>query len=85
VEDVSRAKAMVQDTARLQEMRPEIIGGSLAVAADGSFVETVYFSDEQSARQGESVPPPPEVQEELAYLMDGAAFYDLRDPWFESA
>ena len=85
VDDPARAKALNDNPGNLQEMRPEIIGGTLAFAADGSFTETVYFTDQASARAGEQVPPPPEIQAELEYVMGGATFYDLTNPWFESA
>jgi hypothetical protein len=85
VDDPSRIKAMLADTTMLQEMRPDIIGGTLAIEPDGTFTQTVAFRDEQSARQGEQSPPPPDVAAELESLMAGATFYDLRDPWFESA
>jgi hypothetical protein len=84
VEDPSRLKAMIADTTMLHEMRPEIIGGTLAIEPDGTFTETVAFSDEDSARQGEKVDPPEDVRRELAYAMQGARFYDLHHPWFET-
>jgi hypothetical protein len=75
------------DGSELREMRPEIIGGTVAIQDDGSFVETVAFTDEASARRGESemtAQPPPEVGEALQGLMEGAEFYDLREVWFSS-
>ena len=75
------------DMSQLREMRPEIIGGTVAIKDDGSFVETVAFTDEATARKGESemtADPPPEVAEALQQLMDGAEFYDLREPMFSS-
>lgn len=83
--DVAAAKALMADTGSLKEMRPEIIGGTFAVGDDGGFTETVYFTDEASARSGEQQDPPAEVRETIEDLMAGAAFYDLRSPWFESA
>jgi hypothetical protein len=85
VDDPGRIKAMLADTTMLHEMRPEIIGGTLAIEADGSFIETIAFRDEDSAREGEKTPPPPEVASELESMMVGARFYDLHHPWFESA
>ncbi len=85
VDDVDRLKAMLADTEMLHEMRPEIIGGTLAIEADGTFTETVAFTDEASARAGEAMAPPPQVAAELEYAMQGAHFYDLHHPWFESA
>lgn len=85
LDDPAPVKALVADTDELRAMRPEIIGGTLAIAADGTFYQTVYFTDEESARKGEQVEPPAEVQELLQTVMAGASFYDLHRPWFESA
>ena len=85
VEDPSRLKAMLADGQMLHEMRPDILGATLAIEPDGTYTETVAFSDEESARKGEMVMPPEEVRSELEYAMAGAAFYDLHHPWFETA
>jgi hypothetical protein len=84
LDDAAPAKAMLADTGELQSMRPEIIGGTLAVAEDGTYFWTIYFTDEESARRGEGLEPPTEVREAVAAMMSGATFHDLRDPWFES-
>ena len=63
VEDVDRVKAMVADTTQLHEMRPEILGGTLAIEPDGTFTETVAFTDEASARKGEQLEPPADIPE----------------------
>lgn len=84
-DDVAGVKALMADTGSLQEMRPEILGGTFAVDADGGFTQTVYFTDEASARTGEQQEPPAEVREAIEKLMEGASFHDLRAPWFESA
>ena len=85
VDDPGRLKAMLADTTALHEARPEIVGGTLAIEADGSFVETVAFTSEEAARRGEQVEPPPEVRRELEYALQGAVFHDLHHPWFASA
>ncbi|GAB7005036.1 hypothetical protein JCM18899A_25090 [Nocardioides sp. AN3] len=86
VDDPSRLKAMLtRDSTMLHEMRPEILGATLAIEPDGTFTETVAFTDEASARKGESMEPPEEVRAELDYAMSGATFYDLHRPWFDSA
>jgi hypothetical protein len=82
--DRSLIGQLLDGTDELRRMRPEIIGGTFALAPDGSFTQTVAFTDEASARAGESVEPPPETRELLATVMAGAQFHDLRDPWFES-
>jgi hypothetical protein len=86
VDDVARLRAvMTSDPEGLHAMRPDILGATLAIETDGTFTETVAFKDEESARSGEGTAPPPEVAAELDYAMQGATFYDLRHPWFESA
>ncbi|GAA4085336.1 hypothetical protein ACFFOS_18020 [Nocardioides kongjuensis] len=85
VDDPSRLKAMMADTETLHEMRPEILGGTLAIEADGSFVETVAFTSEAAAREGERMEPPEDVRRELEYAMRGATFHDLHKPHFQSA
>jgi hypothetical protein len=62
--------------------RPDIIGGTFALTDDGTFINTVAFTDEASAREGEKNSSPPE---EMQSLMRDLTFYDLRDPWFASA
>jgi len=85
VEDPSRLKAMMADTTMLHEMRPDVLGATLAFESDGTFTETVAFTSEGEARTGEKAEPPAEVRRELDYAMEGATFYDLHHPWFESA
>ena len=85
VDDPTRLKALMADTETLHQMRPEILGATLAIEADGTFTETVGFTDEASARAGEKMAPPAEVQEVLNAAMTNASFYDLHHPWFESA
>jgi len=84
VDDPSRLKAMMADGQMLHEMRPDILGATLAVEPDGTYTETVAFADEESARKGEAVMPPDDVRADLEYAMQGASFYDLRHPWFET-
>jgi hypothetical protein len=86
VDDPSRLRAiMTSDATSLHEMRPDILGATLAIEPDGTYTETVAFTDEESARKGESVQPPEDVRGELEYAMQDAKFYDLRRPWFETA
>jgi hypothetical protein len=85
VDDPDRLRSMMTtDTDSLHQMRPEIIGGTLAIEPDGTFTETVAFTSEDAARRGEQLEPPPEVRSDLEYAMADAEFYDLHHPWFES-
>ena len=86
VDDPSRLKTMMTENPQtFHEMRPDILGATLAIEPDGTYTETVAFTNEDSARKGEQVEPPADVREELEYAMQGATFYDLRHPWFETA
>ncbi len=78
------AATLNQDQDGLREMRPEIIGGTFAVSADGRFTNTVAFTDEASAREGEQIEPPEDVKAAIEEMIAGAEFYDLREVWFES-
>ncbi|QDP97871.1 hypothetical protein FOE78_19920 [Microlunatus elymi] len=85
VDDPSALKAMMADTTMLHEMRPEILGATLAIEDDGTFTETVAFTSEAAARDGERQEPPEDVRRSLETMMADATFYDLHHPWFETA
>ena len=86
VDDPARLRAILtRDATTLHELRPDILGATLALEPDGTFTETVAFTDEASARSGEQGSPPDDVRADLDYAMAGATFYDLPAPWFESA
>jgi hypothetical protein len=85
VDDPERLRAMMSaDTTLLHEMRPDILGATLAIEPDGTFTETIAFTDESSAREGEKQEPPEDVRAELEYVMKDAKFYDLHHPRFGS-
>ena len=85
VKDPDRLKAMMADTTRMHEMRPEILGGTLAIEEDGTFTETIAFTDEASARSGEAKAMPEDVRNELESAMEDVTYYDLHHPWFEAS
>jgi hypothetical protein len=67
--------------------RPEIIGATIGIEEDGTFTETVAFTSEDAARQGERA----EVSDELRALSEAVdalttdlRFIDLHHPWFAS-
>ena len=84
VDDPDRIKAMLADTTMLHEMRPDIIGGTLAIEEDGTFIETIAFTDEESARRGEQVPMPDDVRQAMESAMHDVTYADLHHPWFAS-
>lgn len=84
-DDVPRLKRMLDSAnTMLRESRPEIIGSTTGYAPDGSWTETVYFTDEASARSAEQQPPPDDMRRELEWAMQGASFHDLHRPWYHS-
>ena len=83
--DPEHAKALLGDADELRRHRPDIIGGTFALEPDGTFTETVAFTDEASARAGEQQDAPASMRDDVAELFTGATFYDLHSPWFESA
>ena len=87
VAEPDRLKALMTDTEMLHEARPDILGATLAFEDDGTFTETITFTTEAAAREGETrdMPDmPADVRETLDMAMQGATFYDLHHPWFES-
>lgn len=71
----------------LHEARPEIIGATFAIEPDGTFTETVSFTDEAAAREGEAkaVPASGQVHDMMKSFWEGVhelEYRDLHTPWF---
>jgi hypothetical protein len=71
-----------QMTSMLHVARPEIIGATMAIERDGTFVETIAFTDEDSARKGEQQDMPQDVRDQLMAAMADVEYLDLHQPWF---
>ncbi|NUR06903.1 MAG: hypothetical protein HOQ22_06655 [Nocardioidaceae bacterium] len=84
VDDAATLKAMMTDTEALHQMRPDIIGGTLAIEEDGTFTETIAFTDEESARKGEQMEMPADVRRAMEAAMHDVSYLDLHRPWFTS-
>lgn len=88
VRDVDKLRRMSTDqqmTNMLHEARPEIIGATLLIEDDGSFTETISFTDEASARRGEQTDMPADMAADFEGAMEGEiSYYDLHRPWFGS-
>jgi hypothetical protein len=69
-------------TSMLHDARPEIIGATLAIERDGSFVETVAFTSEDAARRGEQAEMPAQIRSDLDSAMADVEYLDLHRPWF---
>jgi hypothetical protein len=88
VADAERFRTfMSQPMEALHEARPEILGGTIAIEPDGTFTQTVAFTTESAAREGESTEMPEamrEAAEEEFSLMEDVTYLDLHHPWFAS-
>jgi len=79
---------MEQPMDALQEARPEIIGGTIAMEPDGWFTQTICFRSEDEAREGEKKEMPSEIQQQYQdemSAMEDVKYLDLHHPWFASA
>ena len=89
VKDVERAHALIEQSGSLiSTYRPDVLGATIAIDAQGYFTETVAFTSEVAAREAELQPMPAEIQnlmEEEMSLLEDARFLDLHQPWFASA
>jgi hypothetical protein len=83
-DDADRLKSAMRDADPLREARPEIIGSTLALHEDGTFTQTVAFTDEESARSGEQQEMPEEMRQDWDSMIHDLTYYDLRQPWFAS-
>lgn len=75
--------------ALLHEARPDIIGATFAIEEDGTFTETVAFTDEAAAREGESRAMPiagamHDAMVKLDHMIHDVQYRDLHSPWFAS-
>jgi hypothetical protein len=73
----------------MHEERPEIIGSTFAIEDDGTFTETVFFTDESAAREGEQKAMPTtenvrHLMQDWQHMMHDVTYLDLHHPWFAS-
>jgi hypothetical protein len=73
----------------LHEARPDIIGATFAIEDDGTFTETVFFTDEAAAREGEAKAMPTtgataDAMRSLDHMIHDVQYLDLHKPWFAS-
>ena len=73
----------------LHEARPEIIGATVAIEDDGTFIETVSFTDEAAAREGEAKAMAPtgalaDAMRSFDQHAHDLQYLDLHHPWFAS-
>jgi hypothetical protein len=84
--DEAKMRAAMAD-AEMSRIRPDVLGGTVALHGDGGFTQVVYFVSEQAARAGEATEDTPENAERNAEMMrtiQDPVFFDLPDPWLDS-
>jgi hypothetical protein len=69
---------------KMRELRPDVIGSVDAWEGDDSMT-AIYFTSEEEARKNESNPEFQELSKRYMELTGDAKFFDLKDPWLESA
>ncbi|MGY1602295.1 hypothetical protein [Geodermatophilus sp. SYSU D00815] len=90
VTDAERARKVVAELSsdELARFRPDVLGSVLVTTDDGRWVQTIYFTSEAEAREGERKEPPPQLRaamEELGRISTGETTYlDLRQPLLQS-
>jgi hypothetical protein len=86
--DPDRMRTMMEQSGDdLRKLRPDVLGGTVALHGDGGFTQVVYFTSEEAAREGEGKEAPPEMREmdeEVAKMFQEATFFDLSKPWLHS-
>jgi hypothetical protein len=86
--DVEKVMEMTKQFADMPMERKDIIGGTTAIATDGTVFDTNYFTSEKEAREGEKQEMPAEFQsvmEEWGKVTGPIEWIDLKDPWLFSA
>ena len=86
--DVAALRDQSAHAEKILAFRPELIGATRAYAADGTVIQTNYFTSEDAARKGEQNDAPSDLQTVLADFQANAGdieFVDLHDPQLHSA
>jgi hypothetical protein len=67
----------------VREHRPDVLGGLVAVADDGTTFQAVYFTSEDDARRAEATEMPEELVDEMDQRLEAfgePTYHDLRSP-----
>ncbi|TJZ80411.1 hypothetical protein FCG67_06085 [Rhodococcus oryzae] len=87
--DAARMReVLTQAGDQVHQLRPEIVGGTLATDSGGGYVETVYFTSEAEARAHEKIEIPDDLRslfEEEGRLMGDVSYFDLHEPMLVTA
>ncbi len=88
VTDPERARAFAEQTGELMAAhRPDVIGATIAIDDDGFFTQTIAFTSEDAARDGEHKEMPADVASMMAEgmaMLTNVHYLDVHHPWFAS-
>jgi hypothetical protein len=83
--DPEAFKALDEEMApKMRGLRPDVIG-SVTGYEGGDVTSVIYFTSQEEARKNESNPEFQELSKRYMELTGESTFYDLTDPWLESA
>jgi hypothetical protein len=74
--DVERMKELNKQYKQYADLRPDLIGGVIALHEDKLFTQAAYFTSEAEARAAEGQEPPEEND-----LIQSIAYIDIEEPW----
>jgi hypothetical protein len=81
--DVEALRKIAKSFENVAADRPDILGGVLCIATDGTVIDTNYFRSEKEARENEGKPMSAEMQEvmqKFGEIAGNVEFVDLRSP-----
>lgn len=83
--DAQAFKSLDEELApKMRELRPDVIG-SVTGYGDGDATTVIYFTSQEEARKNESNPEFQELSKRYMELSGEPSFFDLTEPWLESA
>ena len=85
--DLDKMRALNEQYGQYAHLRPDVIGGVVAIHEDKLFTQAVYFTSEAEARAAEKEQPPEEMKavvDEENDLVQGLAYIDIEEPWLYS-
>ena len=81
--DIGALRALTKEFEKMAPQRPDILGGVLAFATDGTVIDTNYFTSEKDARDAEKKDMPPEMaqtMQKFGEIAGNVEFIDITDP-----
>ena len=87
IHDLARLRELEQAATKdVEQRRPDVIGSARILFDDGGFTESIYFTSEAEAREGEQkgMPEDSGPMDEWEAVVRVDRYLDLTDPWLLS-